>query len=172
MLIFSKCLGYVINHHHDPGLERFHHPEVFPPADYSDLGLTAASGSQAVFEREILLFDPFQASHINSLLFVLLDFLRMYTKTDTLIKKKKKRGAMLSLYNLLFALGDLSGLIECLLCARHSQIWLILFSQLQSGPLYGSSVIYLTRTLGSFPVFFKQSFSEHPCTYVFVFLCK
>lgn len=61
MLIFSKFLGYVINHRRDPVLERFHHPEVFPLADYSDLGLTVASGSQAVFEREILLVDPFQS---------------------------------------------------------------------------------------------------------------
>lgn len=46
------------------------------------------------------------------------------------------------------------------------------FSQLQSGLLYGGSIICLTGTLGSFPVFFKQCFGEHPCTYISTFLCK
>ena len=59
-----------------------------------------------------------------------------------------------------------------LLGAGHGLRWLALLPQLQSGPLYGGSVVYLTRTFGSFPVFFQQCFSEHPCTCIFVFLCK
>ena len=62
--------------------------------------------------------------------------------------------------------------IDCLLCAGHGLRWLILFAQPRSGPLSGGSMIYLTRTFGSFPHFFQQCFSGPPGTYISVSLCK